>query len=313
MVATEYQGRAAQQAVVTDEVVTTGRPPMDWGAVLAGAVIGAAVSVTLLSFGAAVGLSTTSPLRGEGGLGLTGIAIATAIWVVISQVISFGIGGYIAGRMRRGGGVSARESEIRDSAHGLVAWAVSALATVLIGMMLAAGAAFKTADVASGAASGAAAGGAAAAAQGNDQQRTSMVTDYFVDQLFRAEGQATAPAELQPAREEANRILTRGALQGGVPAEDRDHLARLVAARTGLSEADARGRVEQVLQRAGDARTQAEETARAAADAARRATIVLGFLSAASLLAGAAAAAFGARCGGRDRNEGTAYRYLIRC
>jgi hypothetical protein len=67
-----------------------------------------------------------------------------------------------------------------------------------------------------------------------------------------------------------------------------------------------------VIQRANEAKAQAEQKARAAADEARRATIVLGFLSAAALLAGAAAAGFGARCGGRDRDQGTAYRYFIR-
>lgn len=309
MVAAEYQGRAVEETVVTDDVAIASRPAMDWGAVFAGAVIGAAVSVILLTFGTAVGLSTTSPLRGEGGLGLTGLAIATAIWVVISQAVSFGAGGYIAGRMRRRGAVPAREAEIRDTAHGLVAWAVAALATALIGAMLAAGAAFKTADVASTAAAGATAGGVAAASDGERGQ--SALTDYYVDQLFRADGEA-APAETQAAREEASRILTRGVLQGGVAPEDREYLARMVAARTGASEADARARVDQVLQRAGEARDQAEQTARAAADAARRGTIVLAFLSAASLLAGAAAAAFAARCGGRDRDEGKAFRYFIR-
>jgi hypothetical protein len=309
MVATDYAGRSVEEVVVTDDALTVNRPSMDWGAIFGGAVIGAAVSMILLTFGTAIGLSTTSPFRGEAGLGLTGLAIATAIWVVISQVVSFGIGGYFAGRMRRRGSISAREAEIRDSAHGLVAWGVAAIATVLIGGFLAAGAVSKTADVASTAAAGAGAAGAAAAASQGDRQGT-MLTDYYADQLFRAEGEGSATADVQPAREEASRILTRGAMQGGVPAEDKDYLARLVAAQTGIPEADARTRVDQVLQRATDARNQAEETARAAADAARRGTIVLGFLSAASLLAGAAAAAFGARRGGHDRDEGTAYRYF---
>jgi polyhydroxyalkanoate synthesis regulator phasin len=314
MVATEYRAGAVEEAVVTDDVAIDRRSPMDWGAIFAGAVIGATASVILLSFGTAVGLTTTSPLRGEWGLGLTGLAIATAIWVVVSQVLSFGAGGYLAGRMRRRGAVTAREAEIRDTAHGLSAWAVSALATILITALLAAGASFKTADVATGVTqgAGAAAGGAAAgaAAGDRDRQQGSLIA-YYADQLFRAD-QAVPPAEIEAARAEAARILARGAAQGGVSSEDRDYLARVVAARGDLSEADARARVDQVLRRASEAQQQAEDTARNAAEAARKSAIVLGFLSAAALLAGAAAAGFGARCGGRDRDQGTAYRYLIR-
>lgn len=307
MVATEYRAGAVQEAVVTDDVVLDPRPPMDWGAIFAGASIGATASIILLSFGTAVGLSSTSPLRGEWGLGVTGLAIATAIWVLVSQAVSFGAGGYIAGRMRRRGAVTAKEAEIRDTAHGLTAWAVSALATMLVGALLAAGAAVKTADVAAGAAQGA---GAAAAARDGDQQQG--VVGYYADRLFRVEGEGTPTAETEGARAEVARILARGAVTGGVPSEDRDYIARVVAASSGMSEADARSRVDQVLQRASDARAQAEETARQAAEAARKSAIVLGFLGAAALLAGAAAAGFGARCGGRDRDEGTAYRYFIR-
>ncbi|WP_119417745.1 hypothetical protein [Desertibaculum subflavum] len=314
MVATEYRAGAVQEAVVTDDVALDPRSPMDWGAIFAGASIGAAASIILLTFGAAVGLSTTSPLRGEWGLGVTGLAIATAIWVVISQAVSFGAGGYIAGRMRRRGAVTAKEAEIRDTAHGLTAWAVSALATMLLGALLAAGAAVKTADVAAGAAqgAGAAAGGVAAGAMAREGDQQQGYVGYYADRLFRTEGEAAPPAETEGARAEVARILARGAVTGGVPSEDREYVARVVAANSGMSEADARSRVDEVLQRASDARAQAEETARQAAEAARKSAIVLGFLGAAALLAGAAAAGFGARCGGRDRDEGTAYRYFIR-
>jgi hypothetical protein len=82
-------------------------------------------------------------------------------------------------------------------------------------------------------------------------------------------------------------------------AEDRAYLEQLVAARTGLSAADAKTRVDQVMTRVEAAKTQAKE----AADTARKASATLALVGALSLVIGAFIAAASAAFGGRLRDD----------
>jgi hypothetical protein len=95
------------------------------------------------------------------------------------------------------------------------------------------------------------------------------------------------------ATAEAGRILARAVTPGGaLTNNDQTYFAQMVAARTGLSQADAEKRVNDVI-------TQAKT----AADDARKAAAKLAFWMAAALLAGALAASFAAAEGGRKRDE----------
>jgi len=94
------------------------------------------------------------------------------------------------------------------------------------------------------------------------------------------------------ARAETLRIFAHGLASGGVPGADRDYVAALVAARSGISQADARVRVETALERA-----------RQAADAARRAAAAVAIYTALSMLIGAFIACAAAALGGGLRDE----------
>jgi hypothetical protein len=60
--------------------------------------------------------------------------VTTAIWLIVTQWISSGLGGYIAGRLRtRRRGTQTQAILFRDSAHGLVTWAV---ATVVVAALI---------------------------------------------------------------------------------------------------------------------------------------------------------------------------------
>jgi hypothetical protein len=96
----------------------------------------------------------------------------------------------------------------------------------------------------------------------------------------------------EASRQEVSRILLTGVADGSLSGDDRAYLVRVVAARAGLSQADAEKRV--------DALTEQLKTS---ADKARKAGILLAFLTAASLVLGAAAAWWGAGVGGRHRDE----------
>src|ERR1700738_5367501 len=100
---------------------------VDWAPIMAGAVIAAAISTVMSAFGAAIGLSATSPVSGSAISG-TACIVATAIWVLWIAVSSFVAGGYLAGRMRRRiHDASEHESDIRDGVHGIIVWAIGAL------------------------------------------------------------------------------------------------------------------------------------------------------------------------------------------
>ena len=71
---------------------------VDWPAILAGAVLATALSLVLLAFGAAFGLSLGSPTVAEG-TSLRWITIAGGIWFVWTAVTSVSAGGYLAGRL----------------------------------------------------------------------------------------------------------------------------------------------------------------------------------------------------------------------
>jgi hypothetical protein len=94
------------------------------------------------------------------------------------------------------------------------------------------------------------------------------------------------------ARAELLRIIGPATLKGGeVSAEDRTYAARLIAARTGIPQAEAEQRVNQTIAQAKDA-----------ADKARRAAAKFSIWIAISLLAGAFAASLAAAEGGKLRN-----------
>ncbi len=289
---------------------------MDWAAVIAGAVMAAAVSFVLFAFGSTIGLSLTSPFRGEGVTSMA-MAIGLALWILIVSAGSFAIGGYLAGRMRsRSYDSTPHEVSVRDSIHGLVVWALA----VLIGGVMAASAATGIA-AAGGKVATAAVAGAGAAVGGAAASTDRQTADYFSDMLFRAAAGQQQPAAVPPeaapmtapapgnraaARAEAARILVMGALrEEGVTEADRQQLAVLVSGQTGVSQAEARQRVDTVITEARQAADTAAAKAREAAEAARKAGVLLGFLTVASLLVSAAAASMAARAGGRHRDEGT--------
>lgn len=263
---------------------------MDWAAVIAGSVLASAISLVLLTFGAAIGLSMTSPFEGEGASGPL-FVIALGLWLLWVIVSSFMAGGYLAGRMRpRVGDATKQEVEARDGAHGLTVWALG----ILVAALLTAG---GISGVLRG---GSQVAGSVAAAAGEDGGTDPF--DYAVDIMFRSTtGDTVSPEETNSAKREVIHILTRAAAKGELSGDDRAYVRRLVAQRTGLAPADVDQRVDEVL-----------ATAKQAAETARKAGVLLGFLTAAALLAGAAAAWWGASTGGRHRDEETDFGRMLR-
>ena len=110
---------------------TPGASFVEWGAVLAGAVLAAAITFVLLTFGAAIGLSATSPWPNSGASAKL-IASLAVFWAMAAQIGAFMAGGYVAGRMRSRWHETGHEAEFRDGLHGGLVWAVG----VVIGAAL---------------------------------------------------------------------------------------------------------------------------------------------------------------------------------
>lgn len=255
---------------------------VSWGAVAAGAVVIAALSLMLLAFGTGMGFSAVSPW-GHSGVSATTLSVAAGIYLLVAACLSSAIGGYLAGRLRRRWArLHTHEVYFRDTAHGFLAWA---FATVIGAAFLAS----VSANIAGGAtASLAGAAGQAASATAGAPGGGSPL-DYYADALLRPTG---APASTADNRGEVVRILSNGLREGDVSPGDRSYLAQLVAARTGLSQGDAEKRIGEVI-----------DEAKATADAARRAAARFSLWLAASMLLGAFAASLAATEGGtlRDR------------
>ena len=70
---------------------------VSWGAIFAGAVVSAALSLILLILGTGLGLSAVSPWA-HSGISATTFGASTIVWLTVTQLLAFGMGGYLAGR-----------------------------------------------------------------------------------------------------------------------------------------------------------------------------------------------------------------------
>jgi hypothetical protein len=269
---------------------------VSWGAIIAGAIAASVMTFVLLILGSGLGLTMVSPWTGAGAAAST-FAISTAIWMIIVQWLSSGLGGYLTGRLRtRWTRVHDDEVFFRDTAHGFVAWALATL--LVVGILGSA----VTSVIKGGASAVASVAQGATAAAGN---QASDPTGYLIDVMFRPTGNTPASqVSAEEARTETSRIFLRSAAEGQMSAPDKAYLAQLISARTGISESEAQKRINDALAQAKSAADQAK----AKADAARKAGAVAALMTTLSLLIGAFIAAVAAALGGshRDENEGLA-------
>lgn len=276
----------------------TNTPSVDWAAIFGGAVVAAAIAGLFTTFGAALGFSTLSAEPGEGSVNLW--MILTVIWLVVSLVMSFMAGGYIAGRMRRrGDAVTEEEVSARDGVNGLVVWGLGMLVTAWMaaGAVSGVASAVGTAASAVGSAVGGVAQGVGSAAGGAVQGVASAVgaampdsvddgtMDYITGTLLRpaADGirqgandttGTTTPG--RPSMDDAELSRQSGIVLGNVlrtgeiSDEDRAFLIAAVARRTGQSQAEVEARVDQAVTAVKEAREKAEAAAAEAKAEAER-------------------------------------------
>jgi hypothetical protein len=105
---------------------------VSWGAIFAGAVAALALSFVLMGLAAGFGLTLVSPWPGAHP-SLTGFTPILGAWMIVVQVLASALGGYLAGRLRtKWVNVHSHEVHFRDTAHGLLVWALSTVAGVVL-------------------------------------------------------------------------------------------------------------------------------------------------------------------------------------
>lgn len=275
---------------------------VSWAAIIAGAVIASAVSFMLLAGGAGLGFVSMSPLSGEGA-SATALGIGAIVWMILTHIIAYGLGGYLAGRLRtKWVGIHTDETYFRDTAHGFLVWALSAVVSAIVLGSALMSAAAGTAKAGATIAAGTGAAATAAAGQAMQTDQGGMPTGYVADLLLRSE-QPNPAGDPGAVRAEVGRIVAASVARGELSAEDRGYLARVVSAQTGADQATAEKRVDDVVTRARQAAQQAEQTARQAADTARKAAAAFALWAFAAMLIGAFVASWMATVGGRSRDD----------
>jgi hypothetical protein len=277
---------------------------VSWPAIIAGAAVASALSLALLMLGAGLGLVSVSPWS-HNNVSVTTFGILAAAWFIAVQLFTSGVGGYLAGRLRtRWVSVHNDEVYFRDTAHGLIVWAVGAVVTTLLFTSAASSVAsgVTTAGASAVQASGNVAAGLASQLAGRASSSATDPSRYFTDMLFRTDHPASS-GDAAASQAEAGRILANDALSGDMPAADKTYVAQVVAARTGLSDADAEKRVSDVVAQAKSAKDRAVDAAKTAADAARKTGVYVALWAFISLLIGAFSASYMATLGGRIRDD----------
>ncbi len=245
---------------------------VEWSAIIAGSVVALAVSFVLLTFGAAAGLSAVSPWNSSTTTVVT-VSIGTALWMLLSYIWAFSLGGYLSGRLRHR--VSSVQSEVdfRDGSHGLLVWALAMTFAASI-------AAFGLT-------------GSNTSTPASDRQPIASV----LDTLLRPVPQKP-DARTDDVRPLAARLLAQAqpvaSITTPTTTASRAQLVQLVSSRTGVPEAEADKRV-----------TEASADLQNITTRAKKMAVVLGFFTAAALLVAAAAAWAAAEIGGKHRDEGT--------
>ena len=250
-----------------------------WTPAVAVALIATALSTVLIAFGTAIGLGVASaaPTWRDASAALW---LLSGLYLILVALISFGLGGYVAGRIRPS--LPAGDIEHSDGLHGLAAWAIAVVMTVLLTALVASATLVR--------APSAQAVPSASAAE--------PMLSYELDRLFRPARRAPN-AETAMERAEAGRILLTSSSHRGVAGEDRAYLVQLATAITGLTGPDAERRVDNVL-----------AYAKTAIARSRRSAVIAAFSIAASILLGAVVAWFAACEGGRHRDGAVAPDWL---
>lgn len=240
---------------------------ISWGSVFAGTAVTLISQLLFSLLGLAVGMSAVNPAQGD--VPVAGLGLGAALWWVFTSLISLFLGGWTAARLA---GVPRR---FDGCLHGVLTWSISTflmiflLGTVL-GNLIGGGfnllrAGFSTAAQAGVAAMPEGGGSKAVSALGLDsvQEKAEAVLGPGAADSLQEEAKGLA-ARIAKNPRQAGTILdsARESLKarGRQLVRDRDSLADTMAARTGMSRAEARKAVDEYTETFRTAMAKADTT-----------------------------------------------------
>jgi hypothetical protein len=257
-----------------------------WNAIIVGSVISLAIFILFTTFGAALGLSYASAVPGKG-LSALAFGIASALWIVWTLITSLVAGCYFSGYFTKNSVyATVHEIEMRDGAHGLATWAIVSLVIAFV----------STTSIA---------GGITTLAQTSQSSKMNPINlsamgspmEDIVEKMLRPN--APISGSQYDIRKDIANILSKSALNGQMQSGDKTYLQAEISARTGATANDASLRVDNAVLASKDNLVREREVV----EKARKTGILVAFLTAATLLVGAAAAWWAAMTGGKYRDE----------
>ncbi|MEF9900332.1 MAG: YrzE family protein [Pseudomonas sp.] len=306
---------------------------ISWSAILAGVALAMVASLILNLLGTAIGSASIDPLQEANPL--DGLGKGTAIWVVVSGIVSVFLGAWIAGRLAQ------REGAL----HGLLVWATTSLVSLYLVSSAVSGIVSSGLNLAGSGLSAAGSTLAQAAPHiGNtvqDQLRQQGINFDLSDiqneletamrqtgkpelnpENVKREAQATEQDAQQTAKNSAqnpqaadeqlsgllDRIKAKG--EKAWDAADREAMVNLIKARTGKTDAEANQMVDQAQQAYQQAyakyqelKAEAEQKAREAAEVAAKRVSQGSWLLLITLIVSGLVAAGGGMMGRRTQPE----------
>lgn len=247
---------------------------VSWAAVAGGSFVSAALLLSLSVLGAGMGLSSLSPWSNSG-MSSSSVGMGALLWLAITEIIACAIGGYVAGRLRtKWVDVHSDEVYFRDTAHGLLVWAVAFV--IMAAFLISAGTSLAVGEKQS--------------ANSHPERLATDANRYFVDSLFRSGQTSSTPDEA--LRSEVGVIFAHNLRQRELGTDDKNYVAEVVAAKSGMTRADAEKRVTDIFERD-----------QQAVDNARKAVAHSLYWTFLALLLGAFAASLAATFGGKQRDH----------
>lgn len=295
---------------------------VSWGAILAGTAAASALLLILIILGFGLGMSSISVWSGQG-ISTEALGITTILWIAFTQIIAYGMGGYLAGRLRtKWVSVHSDEVYFRDTVHGFLTWALASLicATLLTSVIgsIVGGSAKAGATIIGGTSSALITG----ATTNTDITNKSMpsadnLTNYMVGTLFRKDATSQAVTLNEPSdqtnatlaiSQQSNQasnvmsIFMNSMGDATLPQSDVKYVGQIVSQQTGLSQQDAEKRVEQTFASMQEKKGNAIALAKTTAEKARKVAANTSLWLFVMLLVGAFSASLAATWGGKSRD-----------
>ncbi len=260
---------------------------ISWAAIFGGVIMVVVIQLLLSMLGAGIGLGTVNVSAGSTP-DASSFGIGAGVWWVVSSCLALLLGGYIAAWFA---GIQTRFDGVL---HGLVTWGIATLLTIYL-LTSAIGGIIGGGFSALGSIASAAGTGVKEAAQPLAQ--AAGVSPDMVQQQAQAYLQPANPDPATMSPQDAQKEVARNLVtyaKGGPDADAaKAQVIAIMAAQQHVSPADAGKQFDDAQAKLKQARDQAVQTAKSAADASAAAASKTSFAAFGDLLLGAIAAAIG--------------------